>query len=285
MKKGAKGFDISHHQDVTEAEMRAAKASGFEFVVIRASHGMTCIDEKFKRHYEAARAAGLFIFVYFYLYYADKIKSAREVQNVLNVIKGLTIDGCVFIDMEHRGEYDKSDYLSSLSKAECTDRALYAIEEITRAGFNVGIYADVDWMENEMEMSRIPGNVLIWCADWHGELDYHGRCEMRQYTSKGTIAGIGTGSVDLNMLLVDYPLTVPEAPAGAVGKIINCVFWCKRRSGPSTKTKWVGKAERGLDVFINGKRIVEGVTWYHDSAGNWIHSKFVRIDDSKVPYM
>ena len=206
MKAGAKGFDISHHQDVTEAEMRAAKANGFEFVVIRASHGMTCIDTKFRRHYDAARAAGLFVFVYFYLYYANKEKSAREVANVLNVIKGLKIDGCVFIDLEHRGEYDDDDYLSMLTKAECTDRALYAVSEIQKAGFNAGIYADVDWMKNEMEMSRIPSDVLVWCADWHGKLDYKGRCEMRQYTSKGTIAGIGSGSVDLNELLTDYPL-------------------------------------------------------------------------------
>ena len=40
IRAGALGFDISHHQDVTEEEMRAAKQNGYEFVVIRASHGM-----------------------------------------------------------------------------------------------------------------------------------------------------------------------------------------------------------------------------------------------------
>lgn len=284
MKAGAKGFDISHHQDASEAEMRAAKANGFEFVVIRASHGMTCIDTKFRRHYDAARAAGLFIFVYFYLYYADKEKSAREVANALKVIKGLKIDGCVFIDLEHRGEYDEDDYLSMLSKAECTDRALYAVSEIQKAGFSAGIYADVDWMKNEMEMSRIPSDVLVWCADWHGKLDYKGRCEMRQYTSKGTIAGIGSGSVDLNELLTDYPL-VTGATGGAFGKIVNCRIYCNRREGPSVNTKKAGESLSGTDLFVNGQRTVNGDVWYHDSAGYWIHGYFVKIDASKVPQM
>jgi len=213
MKKGARGFDISHHQDVTEAEMRAAKKAGYEFVVIRCSHGTDSIDTRFKRHYDAAKAAGLFIFVYFFMYYADAGKSAQEVANALRTLDGRHIDGCVFLDMENRGEYAKGQHLSMLSKAEATDRALYAISEIEKAGYRAGVYADVNWMATEMYMDRIPDDVIIWAADWHGALDYKGRCEMRQYTSVGTISGIGTGSVDLNELLVDYPESAISASA------------------------------------------------------------------------
>lgn len=236
MKKGDKGFDISHHQDVTYEEMLAAIVAGFKFIVIRASHGVSSIDEKFMRHYAAAKKAGLFVFVYFFMYYADREKSAQEVANVLRVLKGLQIDGCVFLDMENRGEYAKGQHLSMLSKAEATNRALYAIAEIQKAGFTAGLYADVDWMKNEMNMEAIPDDVIIWAADWHGALDYKGRCEIRQYTSTGTIAGIGTGSVDLDELLVDYPFAVPEAPTApkwTVGRILKLLK--KRQTGDDVK--------------------------------------------------
>ena len=217
MKEGAKGFDISHHQDVTYHEFVGAKQNGYEFVVIRATHGTDSVDTKFKRHYDAANKAGFVVFAYFFMYYADKEKSAREVANCLRTVKGLDL-ACVFLDMENRGEYFRGQHLSMLSKAEATERMLHAISEIEKAGFKAGLYADVDWMKNEIDMSRVPESVLIWAADWHGKLDYTGRCEMRQYTSVGSIAGVGSGSVDLDIMRVDWP---PAKSSWTVSRVLS----------------------------------------------------------------
>lgn len=82
-----------------------------------------------------------------------------------------------------------------------------------------------------------------------------------------------------------YPDPVEAKPTGAFGKIVNVREWCHRRAKPTSASASVGIAKFGDDVFINGKRMVNGKIWYHDSIGNWIWGEFVEIDDGLVPWM
>ena len=72
---------------------------------------------------------------------------------------------------------------------------------------------------------------------------------------------------------------------GGIGEIVNVRQWCHRREKPTSASKSVGQAYLGDSVAINGKRMVNGSVWYHDSAGNWIHSDFVEIEANQIPWM
>jgi lysozyme len=57
-----KGFDISHYQSYVD--FKAIKSAGFDFVIIKASQGVNLVDDMYKKHYQAAREAGLIIGAY-----------------------------------------------------------------------------------------------------------------------------------------------------------------------------------------------------------------------------
>lgn len=282
MKKDAKGIDISHHQNFNETAFRKIKESGVEFVIIRASHGFNK-DKRFEQHYAAAKAVGLKVGTYAFYYYCDPAESARETATFLAAIAGKRFDLPCFIDFENRGEYYRGRHLGKVSYVAITDLALAALASIKEAGFETGLYCDVNWARTKMQMERIPSDVMLWFADWAGKLDYDadGRCKIRQYSDNITIPNVASG-IDADRLLVDIST---EVLGGAFGVIVNCNFWCNRRMGPSEQTQKMGTAKRGLDIFINGKRIVKGVLWYHDSDGTWLHSKFVQTNPDEIPYM
>lgn len=280
MYQGTKGIDISHHQNYKLKEFQALKDAGYDFVIIRASHGFNK-DRKFEQHYKAAREAGLYVGTYAFYYYCDPEASAKETATFLAAIKGKHFDMPVFIDFENRGEYVRGRHLGKLNYVAITDLALKALASIQEAEFEAGIYCDVDWAKHKMQMERIPKDCVIWLADWAGKLDYDERCDIRQYSDKERVLGVG-GGIDANRLLRDFKTAVP---GGAFGVIVNCNFWCNRRMGPSTETEKMGRAMRGQDIFINGKRYVKGILWFHDSDGTWLHNKFVQTQPSDIPYM
>lgn len=59
-----KGIDVSHWQGAID--WHALRAAGYEFVIIRASHG-TAIDDRFAMHYDGATAAGFVVGGYHYM--------------------------------------------------------------------------------------------------------------------------------------------------------------------------------------------------------------------------
>lgn len=70
----------------------------------------------------------------------------------------------------------------------------------------MGIYSNAYFLQNlDMELHTIPG-LLVWAADYATLIDgtpaplrfYDGPCDVRQYSSKGRIEGIGPEFVDLD---------------------------------------------------------------------------------------
>ena len=71
----------------------------------------------------------------------------------------------------------------------------------------------------------------------------------------------------------------------AVGRIINCVSFCNRRSGPTTDSSKIGKAKLGEECRFSGRRKTGNGVWLYDTIGNWIHSKFVEINQEELPWI
>lgn len=90
---------------------------------------------------------------------------------------------------------------------------------------------------------------------------------------------------DLPTIESPVPQIEMHREQGGIGTIVNVRQWCHRREKPTTASKSVGQAYLGDKVAVNGKRIVNGDLWFHDTIGNWIHSDYVRIEAYQIPWM
>lgn len=189
-----KGIDVSEANG--NIDFNKVKESGIDFVIIRVgwigNKENHTLDKYFNQNYEKAKNAGLKIGFYVYNYSKSTEAIKCGVNWVLNNIKGKTFDYPVFIDMED----------SSL--LVCKNLNLLCVEFcniINSKGFKSGIYANLDWFKNKLNINELL-NYKIWLAEWNGKENHTAnfKVDMWQYSSKGKIEGI-VGNVDLNKCL------------------------------------------------------------------------------------
>lgn len=208
------GVDVSHHQGAID--WPAAKAAGVQFAVIRSSHGMNEIDKQWDANYAGAKAVRMMIGAYHYFYYGDRAKFNSEVANFLSKLSGKSFDLPVFVDFEESGA-KYAPALGSLDKATVTEYALYAFEQIRKAGFRPGIYANKYWLTTKIDANRIPADVVVWLAEWKESPTYKGRFELWQYTDKGKSTGITSAGLDMDecyLAVCPYPEPTRNIPSG-----------------------------------------------------------------------
>lgn len=99
------GFDISSRQHPTPApiDFAAARAAGFEFVIVKSTQGATYTNPYFARDLAAARAAGLTATPYHWV--SPTSSPASQVANILTALRGnhTTSQGPVGLDFEETG--------------------------------------------------------------------------------------------------------------------------------------------------------------------------------------
>ena len=83
------------------------------------------------------------------------------------------------------------DTLTNIAKSFCN--------EIELNGFISGIYANLDWFTNYLDVTRLT-DYKIWLAEWGNDYSKLFKVDMWQYTSDGSIDGIN-GRVDMNYCL------------------------------------------------------------------------------------
>lgn len=192
-------------------DWNAAKADGVEYALIRCGFGqdITKQDDKyFEINMKNAIAAGVKIGVYMYSYAKSADAARGEAKHTLRLIEPYRnqLSLPVFYDVEE----------SSIEKY--VDETVPAfIEEINKAGYNCGVYATGYWFTHCLQYVAIP---YLWVAYWgsddgqpHTKPEF---CDIWQYTSKGSVDGIGNGGVDCDILyntqmtaLIDEPTPTP----------------------------------------------------------------------------
>lgn len=195
-----KGIDISNYQNVRD--WSAVKASGVEFVIIRAGWGKTNTDPGFKKNIEAALAQGIKVGVYWFLYAkseADIIKNAAKCDSVIGPYKD-KITMKVWADWE----YDSDKYFSGLDKKTRTAWVDKFCQELKAKGYEVGVYANKDYLKNYFnDLSQYP----LWLA-YYANSKGDTKCEIWQKSSNGQVPGI-SGKVDMDEYFGSFTETAP----------------------------------------------------------------------------
>lgn len=198
-----KGADLSVHNGAVD--MAKVKSAGYSFVFLREGYGDEVSypsqrDSRFESNYKNAKAAGLHVGAYHYLYATTTAGARREAQGFLANLKGKSFDYPIALDIEERSQYNLPNAtVEAIVKAfmDVCEQAgyyclLYSYESFLTAKFSATFRAKYDvWCAN---ISRTP-------AITYG---------IHQYSFTGTVSGV-SGRVDLNRTAKDYPTIIKNA--------------------------------------------------------------------------
>ena len=184
-----KGIDVSYHQGIIN--WNKVKQAGIEFAIIRIGYGKYDFqkDKQFENNYKNAKSNSIKVGVYHYSYAVNVDEAKKEADLVIKWLDDRQLDLPVYFDIE-----DKSQ--ASLSTNLRTEMAKSFCEKIENAGYWAGIYANKNWLETKLDMNFLK-DYTVWLAEWTNSPTYKGSYAMWQYTSNGTVDGIG-GRVDMN---------------------------------------------------------------------------------------
>ena len=194
-----KGIDVSEFQGKIDWEK--VKNSGVEFAILRCGYGMDFSnqdDVEYERNANECERLGIPYGVYL-MSYANSVEKARsEAKHVLRLIEGRKISLGVWYDIEDNGTS------GAINKETLTNIINTFCNTIKNAGHKVGVYANLNWLENKIEKT-IKDNYDIWVAQYYSKCEYEGKYIMWQHTSSGKVNGIST-NVDMNILYEDLPV-------------------------------------------------------------------------------
>lgn len=188
-----------------DIDWQQAKADGVEYAIIRCGFGRTGVDKYFEINMEGARDAGVKIGVYFYSYATDWDSAVSEANHCIDLIESYKdiIALPVFYDVEEERNVPRM-----------TDICMAFINTLNYYGYNVGVYTSGSWYSAYFKNIDVD---FIWLAYWgsddgvpHTKPDY---CDIWQYTSKGSVDGVGNRCVDCDILYnTEMKLLMNENP-------------------------------------------------------------------------
>lgn len=204
------GVDVSQYNGTID--WKSVKNSGIDFAMIRVGFrgwgqaGNFKEDSNFKANFEAAKAAGLKVGVYFVTQAITEQESIEEANWVLNKIRNYKLDYPVALDIEKSTEPNGNGRADHLDKNTRTILAKRFCEVIQNAGYIPIIYLNVNWAKNYLDMSRL-SEYDVWIANYKHDMNlvpsYTGPYTIWQYTDVGIINGI-PGYTDVNVCYKKY---------------------------------------------------------------------------------
>ena len=198
----AQGIDVSEHQG--RIDWNAVKASGIDFAILRVGFGAPSwggrVDYQFNRNISECERLGIPYGVYIYSYAFDNQQAADEASMVINCLSGHNPRLPVYYDLED------NSIISNGRQTGIASRAQVFCNRISAAGYEPGIYANLNWFNNILTDSVFKSSSWDhWIAQYNSQCDYTGNYSFWQYKSNGKVPGIN-GNVDMNYAYVDVSL-------------------------------------------------------------------------------
>lgn len=213
----ARGLDVSrwnHQIDTVTGEYlpldwHLIKASGFDFVILKAGSTKSGIEPTFEEDYAGAKAAGLAVGAYFYTYSSTVEGITKDAEALMLWLEGKQFEFPIYLDLE-----DPS--LEALGKNHLSNMCVAFLEILQENGYYAGLYTNHTWLTTILDTAKMVSLFDLWYArypgttvpTWNSE-KYGKQLGMWQYTQSGTIDGID-GAFDLNYSYKDYPSTMKK---------------------------------------------------------------------------
>jgi len=196
-----RGIDVSDDNGVINwLEVKRSKKVQFAILRIHQRYGA---EKYFPRNYRKCVKRKIPVGAYKYSYALTEYDARKEAKAVLKAAKGKTFQYPIFYDLEW------DDQRKKLTPLEIEAIALAFLEEVSKAGFKVGIYCNLDWYRNVIT-DRLKNTYQFWLASYAKD-DIGVPVERLrppigvgwQYSDKGRIPGI-KGDVDMDIFYLNY---------------------------------------------------------------------------------
>ena len=236
-----KGIDVSSYQG--KPEWSKISAAGINFAILRI-HQRSGVDSSFEYNYKGCKNNGILVGGYKYSYALTQAQALEEAEDTLATLNGRGLDFPVFYDLEWNAQ-------RNLEKSVITKIAKTFLERMRKAGYKVGIYCNVDWYKNVLDVKSLPYD--YWLASY--PVNDTGAIQERirpsfgvgwQYSSKGKISGI-SGNVDMNVFYKDYrndpgkEITAVYTKSNAINRVIGIaqeeIGYLEKRSNSQLEDK------------------------------------------------
>ncbi|MBR3844775.1 MAG: hypothetical protein IKM39_04640 [Clostridia bacterium] len=188
----AKGIDVSAWQGNINWNAVKADSHG-NYAILRAYCAGK--DTYFDTNYANAKAAGVPVGAYCFIYGTTTAAVQAEVNALLQVIEGKQFEYPIYIDIEDDNYHPLGmDYNANLVKMAC--------EMLQDAGYFAGVYTYLYFTQSFVNMNLLT-NYTTWIAEYNSSCNYTGAYAMWQYGCEGSVGGISP--VDVNYCYEDFP--------------------------------------------------------------------------------
>lgn len=194
-----KGVDVSTHNGVIDWKKAATE---IDFAIIRAGYASS-FDARVSDNIKGCRENGIPYGLYWFSYALSVEDAIKEADRL-----------CDFADMCDTSyplcydwEYDSDNYAKrcgvTMSNTKREQFARAFLNRVEERGYYAMLYSNVDYLSKGF--SSLVSRYDLWLAHW-GVSAPSSKCGLWQYTSTGSVAGIG--KCDMNIAYNDYPAII-----------------------------------------------------------------------------
>ena len=189
-----KGIDVSEFQGSINWDK--VKADGIKFAILKLAniydYDTNYKDSKFETNYKEAKKRGIKLGAYIYNYCNTVDTLKKGLKWVIGKLAGKKLDLPLYLDMEDK---DIQGETKETLTNQCNEFAKY----VKSKGYQAGVYANVNWLKNELNPNDFDKDISVWVAQYYKECQYTGKYDIWQYASNGKVSGI-SGNCDMNYL-------------------------------------------------------------------------------------
>ena len=187
-----KGIDVSEFQGNIDWEK--VKSSDIKYAIIKFGniydYDENYLDSKFEINYKKCQELGIKTGIYIYNYCNSVNTLKKSLEWVFEKLDNKKLEMPIYLDMEDKDI--QGETVETLTNI-CNEFANY----IKNKGYKAGVYANVNWLKNELNPNEFDKDISVWAAQYYKECQYTGKYDIWQYTSSGKVDGV-SGNVDMN---------------------------------------------------------------------------------------
>lgn len=230
-----KGIDVSEFQGTIDWDK--VKKSGVEFAILKLAniydYDSNYKDSKFDVNYKNAKAEGIKVGAYIYNYCNSVDTLKKGLKWAFEKLGNKKLDLPIYLDMEDSDIQGESK--ASLTK-QCNEFNKYVKNE----GYQAGVYANANWLKNELNMSDFDKDLSIWVAQYGVSKPQINNPDIWQYSSSGKVSGV-SGNCDMNYLynedIIKQSGSAETTDKKSVDELANEVIDGKWGDGETRKSK------------------------------------------------